>query len=125
MNGTILIVDDHDRVRTTLHDWLSVVFPEYTVFEAKDGEEAVNKTIAQTPSLVLMDIGLPIMNGIEATRMIKAASPETKVVIFTIHESPQYQTDAVLAGASGYVVKRKMYSELLPMMKKLLSQDGI
>ena len=124
MKGTILIVEDHDQVRATLYDWLRAVFPQYTFFEAKSGEEAVNKTIAQPPTLVLMDIGLPRMNGIQATRMIKSASPETKVVILTIHEDPQYQTDAASAGASGYVVKRKMHLELLPMMEKLLAQGG-
>jgi len=122
MKGTILIVEDHDQVRATLYDWLSVVFPQYTFFEAKSGEEAVNKVIAQTPTLVLMDIGLPRMNGIQATRMIKSASPETKVVILTIHEDPQYQTDAASAGANGYVVKRKMHYELIPILKKLLDK---
>ena len=121
MKRTILIVEDHDEVRANLHDWLSAVFPNCIFSESKSGEEAVNKIIAQPPALVLMDVGLPRMNGIQATRVIKSVSPETKVVILTIHEDPRYQADAASAGANGYVIKRKMHSELISVMKNLLS----
>jgi two-component system chemotaxis response regulator CheY len=72
--------------------------------------------------MVLMDIGLPRMNGIQATRLIKAASPATEVVILTIHEDTKYQVDASEAGVSAYVTKRKMNSELIPVMRRLLSK---
>jgi two-component system, NarL family, invasion response regulator UvrY len=122
MNSTILIVEDHDSVRNSLRNWLSVVFPNYRFAEAKSGEEAVDAVLSQVPELVLMDIGLPGMKGIEATRMIKTIVPETKVVMLTIHEDPRYEADALAAGANGYVSKRKIHSELIPVLMRLLDQ---
>jgi DNA-binding NarL/FixJ family response regulator len=122
MARTVLIVEDNDVVRGSLCDWLSATFPDYSFQTAKSGEEAVNKVLAGPPAIVLMDIGLRRMNGIQATRMIKAASPETEVVMLTIHEERKYQVDASEAGASAYVTKRKMHSELIPVMRRLLSK---
>lgn len=124
MRGTILIVEDHDEVRNSLRDWLSSIFSECSFLEAKTGEEAMTLVQAKPPDIVLMDIGLPKMNGIEAASRIKGSLPQTKVVMLTIHEEPRYQTDAASAGANGYVVKRKMHSDLIPIMKKLLAQGG-
>jgi DNA-binding NarL/FixJ family response regulator len=67
-----------------------------------------------------MDIGLTQMNGIEATRHIKAIAPQTQVVMLTIHEDDAYRADASAAGASAYVPKRKMQTELLPALRALL-----
>ena len=121
MKQTILIVEDNDVVRSSLQDWLSVTFPECTFQIAKSGEEAVEKVANRPPTIVLMDIGLPGMNGIQATRMIKAASPKTKVVILTIYNDVEHRADASEAGASAYISKSKMHSELVPLMKTLLS----
>jgi DNA-binding NarL/FixJ family response regulator len=104
-----------------LQDWLSVTFPECTFMIAKSGEEAVEKVANWPPTIVLMDIGLPGMNGIQATRMIKAASPKTKVVMLTIYNDVEHRAEACEAGASAYLSKSKMYSELVPLMKTLLS----
>ena len=121
MSATLLIVEDHDTVRTSLREWLMAIFKDWHVLEAKSGEEAVALAADRSPDLVLMDIGLPQMNGIEATRRIKAALPQTQVVILTIQEASQYRDDAARAGASGYVVKRRMHTELIPLLKKLSS----
>ena len=121
MKATILIVEDHDAVRTSLRDWLSSSFPECCFLEAKSGEEAVDLTCAQPPDIVLMDIGLPRMNGVEATTRIKAIRPQTQVVMLTIHEASRYRADAATAGASAYLLKRRMHTELIPAMTKLLS----
>jgi CheY-like chemotaxis protein len=121
MKQTILIVEDNDAVCSSLQDWLSVTFPECTFMIAKSGEEAVEKVANWPPTIVLMDIGLPGMNGIQATRMIKAASPKTKVVILTIYNDVEHRVDASEAGASAYISKSKMHSELIPLMKTLLS----
>jgi DNA-binding NarL/FixJ family response regulator len=69
-----------------------------------------------------MDIGLPKMNGIEATRRIKDAVPKARVVIVTNHETPEYENAAAIAGASAYVLKNRVNSELIPIVTKLLSQ---
>ena len=121
MKGTILIVEDNDVVRSSLQDWLSATFPECTFQMVKSGEEAVEKVANWPPTIVLMDIGLPGMNGIQATRMIKAASPETKVVMLTIYNDVEHRADASEAGANAYLSKSKMHSELVPLMKRLLS----
>jgi len=122
MCPTIMIVEDHEAVRTSLRDWLSAIFPDCVFVEAKSGEEAVDLALARPPDVVLMDIGLPGMNGIRATRHIKAAAPQAQVVMLTIHEAPEYQADAAAAGASAYIVKRRMHTELIPVLARLLSQ---
>lgn len=124
MQATILIVDDHKAFRSSLRDWLGTVFPSCHVIEAASGEESIDIAKEMTPSVVLMDIGLPGMNGIEATRCIKAAVPATRIVMLTIHEDNSYRADAADAGASAFVPKRTMQKELIPIMTNLLSKDG-
>jgi len=121
MPTTILIVEDHDAVRRSLREWLEVVFPQHRFVEAASGEEAVALAQATLPRLVVMDIGLPQMNGVEATRRIKAKVPAARVVMLTIYESEAYRADAIAAGASAYVPKRKLQTELLPTLAALLS----
>ena len=120
--ATILIVEDHESVRRGLHDWLSIGFPNCRILGAESGEEAVALVHAHSPDIVLMDIGLPQMNGIEATRRIKAAVPKVKVVMVSMHDTPTYRADAGAAGANGYVPKGEMASKLVPRVAKLLAQ---
>jgi len=119
MPPTVLIVDDHTAVRASLREWLGSALPRYLFIEAGSGEEAVTTARAVRPWVVLMDITLPRMSGIEATRQIKAALPDTHVVILTIHENEYYRSDAVSAGASAYIPKRQMWTELLPTLAAL------
>ena len=124
MCPTILIVDDYDAVRTSLLDWFGTVFPDCALAEARSGEEAVELALARPPDVILMDIGLPQMNGIEAARRIKAAAPQVQVVMLTIHEAPEYQADAAAAGVTAYILKRQMYRELIPTLQRLLSSSA-
>jgi len=124
MQATILIVDDHQALRSSLRDWLETVFPSCHVIEAASGEESIDIAKEMTPSIVLMDIGLPGMNGIEATRCIKAVVPATQIVMLTIHEDDSYRVDAAEAGASAFVPKRTMQKKLIPVLTNLLSKDG-
>jgi DNA-binding NarL/FixJ family response regulator len=121
----ILIVEDHDAVRRSLRDWLGVAFPQYQIVEAASGEEAIVMAQASLPRLVIMDIGLAEMNGIEATRRIKAIMPAAQVIMLTIHEDEAYRTDAAVVGASAYILKRKMYTELIPVMVELLCRQFV
>ena len=123
MTATILIVEDHDAVRKSLRDWLGVEFPQCRVIEAASGEEAIALIRTESPRLVVMDISLPGMSGIEATRQIKAALPSAQVVMLTIHENDTYRADATAAGASAYVPKRVMQTELIPTLAALLAND--
>ena len=115
----ILIVDDSEKIRTSLRTWLESVFPRYLIEDAETGEEAIFRVLAGCPKFVLMDIGLPGINGIEATRRIKAVAPEVKVIILTIREGAQYEAFAAIAGASAYVSKRRMHRELIPILTNL------
>jgi DNA-binding NarL/FixJ family response regulator len=123
MPATILIVEDHDAVRRALRDWLEVEFPQCRVIEAASGEEAVALVQIESPRLVVMDITLPGMSGIEATRQIKAILPSAQIVMLTIHEDDTHRADATAAGASAYVSKRAMQTELLPTLAALLAND--
>jgi DNA-binding NarL/FixJ family response regulator len=89
--ATILIVEDHEPVRRRLRDWPSIRFPECRFLAAESGEEAVTLVSTHSPDIVLMDIGLPHMNGIEATRHIKAVAPQVHIVILTTRESFEYE----------------------------------
>jgi len=91
------------------------------VIEASSGEEALALVPVEAPRLVVMDISLPGMSGIEATRQIKAVLPSTQVVMLTIYEGDTYRADARTAGASAYVTKRAMQAELMPALAALLS----
>ena len=124
MLPTVLIVEDHDALRASLRDWLKAVFAGCRWLEAASGEEAVAVAGAQFPNLVLMDVGLPKMNGIHATAQIKGVAPLAQVIIVTVHEAPEYRLDAAAAGASGYVVKRNITKDLIPLMQRLLCTTG-
>jgi DNA-binding NarL/FixJ family response regulator len=121
MSGSILIVEDHDKVRQALRKLLDVKFSQFEVIEARSGEEAIALTFAEDPQLIIMDITLPGMSGIEATRRIRATLPSPPVVMFTIHEDDIYRKEAKEAGAIAYVAKHALQSELLPQLSALLT----
>ncbi|MGD8626567.1 MAG: response regulator transcription factor [Anaerolineae bacterium] len=116
----MLIVEDHDLVRRSLVDWLGALFPQLEILEASDGEQAVDLASSHGPALVLMDIGLPGLDGLEATRRIKRLLPDTRVVMLTIHEDDAYRADALASGASAYISKRTMQAQLLDTLSGLL-----
>ncbi len=124
MSASILIVEDHEKVRRALRKLLEVKFSQYQVIEACSGEEAVTLTLAEAPQLIIMDITLPGMSGIEATRRIRANSSSPQVVMFTIHEDDIYREEAEDAGAIAYVAKHALQSELLPQLSALLTPVG-
>jgi len=101
----ILLADDHDVVRSGLRALLRTS-PDFSIVgEAADGEEAVRMTEKTKPDVVIMDISMPNLDGIEATKIIKERLPEVKVVILTVHEDEEYAYQILRAGASGYVLK--------------------
>lgn len=106
-----------------MREWLCGVFPQCDFLEAESGEAAVAFARIQPPDIVLMDIGLPQMNGIEATRRIGAVASKAQVVMLTVYEASNYRTDATIAGASAYVLKRTMHADLVPVIARLLAQS--
>lgn len=108
----ILLVDDHPIVLSGLRNSLSC-YPQFKVVaEASNGAEAIRKAKATNPDVVLMDIGLPGLNGIEATRVLRKEVPKAKVLALTMHDSSEYILEMIRAGAKGYVLKDTSQSEL-------------
>ena len=108
----LLLADDHAVVRSGLRLLLESQPDMVIIGEAENGEEAIRRTKELGPDVVLMDIEMPGMNGIEAARQIKAQSPRTAVLALTMYEDDQYFFEMLRAGASGYVPKRAAPDEL-------------
>jgi len=108
----ILIADDHSVVRSGLRQLLKTSGDFSVVGEASSGEEAIEQVRKHKPDIAILDISMPGMNGIEATRIIKQDGAGTKVLILTIHESEDYVFQMVRAGASGYLLKNAGKEEL-------------
>lgn len=121
---TILIVEDHERTREVVRDWLSFVFPSFRLLEAGNGEEALRMAVQHQPEIVLMDVEMPGMKGIEATRRLKLALPSANVVVLSIYSAPEYRSAAAAAGAVAYVTKNTMHQELVPTLVGLLGLNG-
>ncbi len=121
----VLIVEDHETLRRTLRDWLATCFKSCRFMDAGSGEEALALSGREPPDIVLMDIGLPGMDGIQATREIKAAVPAADVVILTIHEAGNYRDAALAAGAIAFVPKRKMHADLIPVLMRLMQRVSV
>src|SRR6202021_747594 len=102
---TILLVEDHEFTRIGLKMSLEQIEGIFLVGEAADGQEGVDKTAQLKPDVVLMDVEMPVMDGIEATKQIKESTPDTKVVMLTSHKSDQTIFAALSAGANGYCLK--------------------
>jgi two-component system response regulator NreC len=109
----ILIVDDHGIVRAGIRALLEAQPDIQVVGEAARGEEGVEKAVQLQPELVLMDITLPEMDGIEATRLIKEKVPDVQVLVLTMHDDEEFFFPVLKAGASGYILKGAEPQELL------------
>ncbi len=101
--GTVLIVDDHPVVRDGISAMLKGEPGIEVVGMAGDGQEAIDKVNQLKPAVVLMDIRMPGVGGIEATQRIKAEHPEVSVIVLTVYDSEMYVVEAVRAGAAGYL----------------------
>jgi two-component system response regulator NreC len=117
MKIRLLLVDDHQVVRSGLRMLLSNESDVEIVGEAGTAREALEGVKLLKPNVVLMDIGLPDMSGIDATREIKRTNPEVAVVALTIHEDEEYFFNMLEAGADGYVPKRAAPEELLTAIR--------
>ena len=109
----ILLVDDNDWTRKALNHLLSREGDMTVVGESEDGLDAVRKAGFLKPHIVLMDLSMPGMDGIEATRQINASFPEIRVIMLTLYDSKQYISSTLKAGAMGYILKDSIASELV------------
>ena len=117
----ILIVDDNAVFRQCLREFLASEPDIEVVGEAADGHKAILKAREFQPDVVLMDVRMRGLNGLDATRQLKDEMPEVKVIIMTLLDVVQYREAARASGASGYVPKHKIHTELLPTVSALLA----
>jgi two-component system, NarL family, response regulator DegU len=120
----LLIADDHALVREGLRTMLSGEDGIEVIAEANDGQQALTLCRELEPDLILMDVRMPVMDGLEATRKIKAEMPKTSVMMVTMHENPDYLFEAVKAGAAGYVLKDASGERLLSAIRRTLEGES-
>ena len=115
----LVIVDDHDLAREGLRDMLADEPDLEVVGEAANGEEAFALCSRLQPSLLLMDVRMPRMDGLEATRRVKSQHPRIGVLMVTMHENPDYLLEALKAGAAGYVLKDAPRDEIIEAIRRV------
>jgi DNA-binding NarL/FixJ family response regulator len=119
-----LLVDDNAGFRRSMKEFLALESDIEVVGEAADGEEAILKARELKPDLVLMDLRMPGISGIDATRQLKDEMPELKVIILTIFDLQAYRDAAMDSGANGYVTKGSLFEELLPAIRGAFGVSG-
>ncbi len=117
MTLRVLIADDHGIVRTGLRKLIESEDGIDVVAEAADGEQACELVASESPDLAILDVKMPGMGGLEATRKIHAEHPRTSVLILSMHDEDRYLFEALKAGASGYVLKRAADEDLIEAIR--------
>ncbi len=129
MKIKVLVVDDHQLFREGLVNLLFSAPDIEVIAQAENGEDAIQKARHFTPEVILIDIAMPKMNGIEATRELKKEMPEIKIIAVSMHSDKQYVKGILEAGADGYLLKNCTYRQLTDAIKtvysgkKFLSED--
>ncbi|HEX9653059.1 MAG TPA: response regulator transcription factor [bacterium] len=119
----ILFADDHSVVRDGLRALFSSSPKFAIVGEAADGEQAIHLAAKCHPDILLLDITMPKVTGIEATRLIKKSHPDTKVLILTVHEEAEYIREIIMAGANGYVLKTADSKEIFAAVQAVAAGE--
>ena len=119
----VLIVDDHELVRRGLKDILRGTDFE-VCGEAENGQEGLAQTVSLRPDLVLLDVSMPVLTGLQAAVKIRQVAPEIKILIVTMHDSPQMEIEARAAGADAYITKMAAAKSLLEAMRALVGNEA-
>ena len=122
---TVLIADDHPLVREALHQTLDGEEDIEVVAEAGDGEEAVKLASELKPNVAVMDIIMPKLNGIEATKKIKEIAPDTAILILTAYDDDEYVLGLLNAGAAGYLLKSARGRDLVGAIRAIRSGESV
>jgi DNA-binding NarL/FixJ family response regulator len=117
----VLVVEDFPPFRRFICSTLRQKSNVQVICEADDGQEAVEKAVALQPDLIFLDIGLPTLNGIDASRRIRKLAPDSKIIFVSQESSPDVVEEALRVGNCGYVVKTKAGSDLLDAVDALLA----
>lgn len=118
MPTTVLLADDHTLVRQGLKAFLEGQGFS-VVAEASDGQEALRIAAQMQPDIAVVDIGMPILNGVDAARELKKSSPETAVIVLTKHDEDQYVSEALRVGVNGYVLKSQVATDLVHAIQEV------
>ncbi|HWW04559.1 MAG TPA: response regulator transcription factor [Collimonas sp.] len=121
MTYRILIVEDHNLLRHGLRSMITALPGYEVVGEAREGKEAIREAISLHPDMILMDLSLPGMNGIEATAQIKRRMPDIRVLVLTVYKTDEYVTETLRVGADGYVLKDASYDEFVIAIQTVIS----
>src|ERR1700688_205587 len=123
-NARLLIVDDHEIFRRGLRALLEPSSEWEICGEAVDGLDAVEQCKSLKPDIVVLDVSMPRLNGLEAARQIKKENPDPQIIIITQHDSPQIRSAAIEAGAQAFVTKSAVASELVSALRKIIRNLG-
>ena len=124
-NIRILLADDHTLLRNGISALLEAEQDMVIVGEASDGREAVRLAGQLEPNVVLMDIAMPLLNGLEATRQIKHEHPDINVLVLTMYDNEEYFREMLEVGASGYIVKRAAATELVTAIRAVSNGEAV
>ncbi|QKK19674.1 response regulator [Rhizobium indicum] len=124
MTASILVADDHDIARAGLIAMIGGQEDFHVGWDVRDGVEAVDASAHHKPDLALLDIRMPRMDGLAATREIRRVSPGTRVMIITMHDSLDYLEAAIEAGATGYLLKDASREDILRTIRRVLQGDA-
>ena len=116
---TVLLADDHAPVRKALKKILELEADLAVVGEAKNGRQAVTLVEKLRPDLVLMDVTMPLLNGLQATSQILKAFPATRVLMLSAHQDEAYIVESVKSGASGYLIKQTSTDQICPAIREV------
>ena len=117
----VIIADDQKIIRATLRELLDQQTGMEVIAEVEDGHKAVELARKLTPDVLIMDIVMPMLNGIEATRQIKADVPDVKIIALSMYEDSQYVKGMLGAGASCYLLKRSAFEELIQAIRAVIA----
>src|SRR5690348_1514424 len=120
----LILADDHHMVRAGIKALIDAQPDMQVVDEAGDGRAAVEKAKKNCPDIVVMDVTMPIMGGAEATKLLKQACPEAKVLALTVHEDRAYLEQMIRAGVSGYVLKRAVADDLIHAIRTVAKGEA-
>ena len=121
----ILLVDDHTILRSGVRALLETEPGLSVIGEAEDGRAAVSMACKLKPDVVIMDIAMPLLNGLEATRQIKIQCPDVKVLVLSMHDNEEYIRQALEAGAMGYILKDAAPGELIGAIKSVCRGEAV
>jgi two-component system response regulator NreC len=125
MKIRILLADDHTILREGIRSLIESEPDMSVIGEANDGHTAVKLAIQLKPDIILMDLAMPLLNGLEATRQIKKQNPQAKILILTMHENEEYIRQVLIAGAMGYILKDAAARELLGAIRSVYKGEVV